>query len=365
MHPDGRSAPAGDFSLDLTPGWHQLANPFFGPINFADTTVVYQGAAMDLLSADGAGIMAAFAWTYDAGAKNYTLAYPPLAASPVLIPAWQGLWVKVYKACTLVIARPAAGGVSAPATAVAAKRLNASPLQVDWSLRLRASSAAGTDAECVAGVASPPLSIPKPPPADGGPVLTMGGANASAAGQYAVALAQSGTSAIIWKMQVSNLHAGQSVRVMTPDLSALPHDLSVVLEDPASGQTVYLRTSGGYSFTPRARETTRELRLTASRGGVTALQVQSLSGLASRSGGAQVAFTLSAAAACTVRVTNMAGREVRVVEEEKLRPAGNNIVLWDGRSHLGVKAPPGLYLLQVTAQTTSGQSVRAVSALRL
>jgi len=32
---------------------------------------------------------------------------------------------------------------------------------------------------------------------------------------------------------------------------------------------------------------------------------------------------------------------------------------------LGVKAPPGMYLLQVTARTTAGQSVRAVSSLKL
>ena len=60
-----------------------------------------------------------------------------------------------------------------------------------------------------------------------------------------------------------------------------------------------------------------------------------------------------------------AGRTVRVVEQGKPRAAGNNTVLWDGRSQTGVIAPPGMYLLQVTAEAESGEKVRALSPLRL
>jgi flagellar hook assembly protein FlgD len=95
------------------------------------------------------------------------------------------------------------------------------------------------------------------------------------------------------------------------------------------------------------------------------VQVQALTAQALRAGGAQVAFSLSAPAACTVSVMNVAGREVRLLEEGKLRPAGNSTIVWDGRNQLGTKAPAGLYLLQVTARTPAGQSVRVVSPLKL
>lgn len=363
IRPDGRSAPAGDFSIELTPGWHQLANPFFGPITFAEATVIYQGAAMDLLSASEVGIMAAVAWTYDTSTKNYALAYPPLGDSAVLIPAWQGFWVKAYKTCTLVLARPAASTAVAKPTTAQARTTSA--VKVDWSVRLRVSSAIGQDSECAVGTASRALTIPKPPPANGAPVSTLSAANSDRGGQYAVSLAQFSTSAIIWKLRIANLRAGQAVRVETPDLSSLPADLTPLLTDPVNGQSVYLRTSAAYAFTPRSGETERELKLTVSTERAAALQIGALTAAAVRSGGAQIAFTLSAPAACTVSIRNLAGREVRQLEEGKVRPAGNNLVLWDGRSRLGVKAPPGLYLLEISARTETGQSVRTIGSLKL
>lgn len=364
VHPTGRSAPAGDFNIDLTPGWHQLANPFFGPINFADATVTYQGAAMDVTSADSAGILAAFAWMYDNPSQSYVLAYPQINTQATLIPPWRGFWVLCSKPCTLTLSRPLSGlSVAASARPV---RRSATPLPtVDWLLPVKVSSAVGTDSACYAGTASRAVTIAKPPPPADIPMLTMGAGNAEQAGPFAVSLAQSSPSSIIWKMQVKNLRMGQPVRVSTPDLSRLPRESTLVLEDLATGQTVYLRTSADYVFTPGAGESVRQLRLTVSPRAVGGLQVQALSAEPVRAGGAQVSFTLSAPAACTVSVMNLAGREIRRVEEGKLHPAGNSTVLWDGRNQAGAKAPRGMYLLQFTAKTPTGQSVTSVRPLNM
>lgn len=360
VHPVGRSAPAGDFNVTLTPGWHQLANPYFGPINFADAAVTYQGATMDLVSADGAGVLAAFAWTYDSASSAYVLAYPQIGSQPTLIPAWRGFWVLCYKPCTLTLSRPLSG--MSVASARAMRQSTVAAPTVDWLIPLRVSSAAGADS-AYAGTASRALTIPKPPPAGDAPVLTMGVGNAKDAGPYAVSLAQSGLSGIIWKMQIKNLRPGQPVRVSTPDLSRLPAQAAALLEDLATGETAYLRTSAEYVFTPRTGETVRQLRLTVAPRETASLQLQALSAEPNRSGGAQVVFSLSAAAACNVSVMNLAGREVRRIEEGKLHPAGNNTVLWDGRNQAGAKAPRGMYLLQLTARTPTGQSVTAIKPL--
>lgn len=366
VHPTGRSAPAGDFSVDLSPGWHQLANPFFGPMSFRDATVTYQGATMDLSSAESSGIMGAFAWVYDSAAATYMLAYPRLGNTPSLIPAWRGFWVLCTKACTLTMSRPISGSaVRAAGVAPRVKISSQLPAEVAWTLPLRVSSVAGVDANSAVGVASRALAIPKPPAAGEAPVLTIGAANASEVAFNAVSLAQASASDVIWKMQVSNLRAGQTVRLSAPDLSPLPREAVPLLEDLATGQLVYLRTSADYVFTPRAGESQRQFRLTVGSRSAAPLQVQGLTTQAVRAGGARIAFTLSAPAACTVSVMNMAGREVRLLEEGKLRPAGNSTIVWDGRGQLGTKAPAGLYLLQVMARTPTGQSVRVVSPLKL
>ena len=78
IHPEGSTAPAGNFAIQLTAGWHQLANPFFGPIDFGSSTVTANSNTMDLASAETAGVFGAFAWTYSTNSNEYVLAYPDL-----------------------------------------------------------------------------------------------------------------------------------------------------------------------------------------------------------------------------------------------------------------------------------------------
>ena len=156
------------------------------------------------------------------------------------------------------------------------------------------------------------------------------------------------------------------MQISASDLSGLPKASVAVLKDTVTGQSVYLRTVGQYGFTPRDGETGRTLELSVTPRGVQALAIQSLTAQSVSAGrGAQVMFTLSAPATCAATVMNIAGRTVRVIEQGKVRAAGNNVVLWDGRNQTGATAPPGMYLLQVTAAADTGESVRAISPMRL
>ena len=51
---------------------------------------------------------------------------------------------------------------------------------------------------------------------------------------------------------------------------------------------------------------------------------------------------------------------MRELARSRAVSAGTNRLLWDGRSEPGVKLASGVYLLQLTATTEEGQSVRAV-----
>lgn len=363
---EGLSAPAGDFEILLTPGWHQIGNPFFSAIDFAEATVQYDGATYDLISADGKGILAAFCWTYDSDANTYSLIYPPIGEDRRWLQPWQGMWVLAYKECVLTLARPL-GTLSAGATGMrtaAARPARVDPLKVDWSVALRVQAGSARDSECFVGAASRELLLPGPPPAQDAPRLTIAPPGTQRAGGYAVSLAPTGQTNIIWRMKIENLRPGQTVELTAPDLSRLPTAAVAVLEDLSTRQTVYLRTVRKYAFMPREGETERSFELSVPRS-TSSLALQAVTAQAAPAGGAAISFTLSSPAACTVAVMNMAGRTVRILEEGKARPAGNNTLLWDGRSALGTKVPAGMYLLQVSANGPSGQNVRAMSTLRL
>lgn len=78
-----------------------------------------------------------------------------------------------------------------------------------------------------------------------------------------------------------------------------------------------------------------------------------------------MAFALSAPATCAVRVMNIAGRTVRMIERDRLRPEGLNEVIWNGRSDLGTLVPGGVYLITVEAAGDDGSKVSAMGGLSL
>lgn len=80
--------------------------------------------------------------------------------------------------------------------------------------------------------------------------------------------------------------------------------------------------------------------------------------------GAQVCFALSCGGNVSLRVLNIAGREVRCFTSIQASP-GPNTFLWDGRSNTGASAPAGAYLVELTALSPRGDRVKAVAPLHL
>lgn len=80
--------------------------------------------------------------------------------------------------------------------------------------------------------------------------------------------------------------------------------------------------------------------------------------------GAQFTVTLSAAAAVTVSVRNLAGVEVARLEPGWLE-AGSQLLSWNGQSRTGTTVPAGAYLVQVQARDPRGTSLSQLLSLRL
>ncbi len=354
--PAGNPAPSGSLSLNLAQGWHQLANPYFSAMDMSQATVRYLGTTMDLASADAANIMRQTMWTYDRANNDYNLIAPFLGIGGTSIEPWEGFWVKLEKACTLTLPRP--GTLAAPDRVVGPA---AAGEPDGWVARLCARGAGGQDSDNFFGVSdrlAQMAPLASPPPAGDGVDLSFraeGGGD-----RLAARFTPAGSVGARWQMQVEGV-PGEQVEVWCANPDAIPSGYAVTLSDPASGEQVSLRT-GRYRTTLRAGESLRPLDLRLTRTGG-ALTLTSLTAQPTRAGGAEVSFTLSAAARCTVKVLNIAGRTVRVLESDRQRPAGSAQVVWNGRSDSGAMAPSGVYLMQVEALGDDGTRSQAVRTL--
>ena len=355
--PTGAPAPAGDFGINLGPGWRALGNPYFGAIDLAGVTVTYQGTTMDLASADAANVMRRVAWRYSRADNSYKLLAPGLGLGPTRINALEGFWVLVAKDCRLTLPRP-----TSATAGVVTQQAPAAP--DGWVARLAVRGSGSTDTDNFFGISSAlagisPMACP-PPVGDGARLyfLDEGRPDARLKGRFSAVAAHN----LRWDFVVEGPSAGGDVELWCPDVTSIERGWSVTVDDPAAGKHADLRSGGRYRFTMRPAEEPRRLvlRLTQSAGPLT---LTSLTAQQTRAGGAQVAFTLSAAATCSVRVMNIAGRTVRLIEQGTLRPAGLNAVLWDGRSDLGPLVPAGVYLVTVEAAGEDGSKVKAMGSL--
>jgi hypothetical protein len=297
-------------------------------------------------------------WTYDEANNDYDLIAPFLEIGDSEIEQWEGLWVRVEKTCSLVLPRPGSVGVSAVSSAGESGRDG-------WMAKLVARGRGGVDGDNYFGVspriasAGPLVSPPGTP--EGVDIAFTGGSGAPTAGAFSAVEARE----LSWEMTVSG-SPGESIEVWCPNPDQIPRGWSVALIDEAAGSAVEMRRGARYRVDLRESESRRPLTLRLTHtGGL--LTLSGVSASATGVGGAQIAFTLSAAADCTVEVMNIAGRVVRVVERGVPRPAGASRVIWDGRSNGGLPVPAGMYLVRVAASGESGtrtQAMRTLSVMR-
>jgi hypothetical protein len=346
--PLGATAPSGPFGLQLQRGWQQLGNPFLSPMDFTAATVESGTVAMDLVSAEAAGIMRRFAWVYDTDSCDYELIDRVVGEEPRLIAPWEGFWVLVLKPCRLVFDR----------------YTEASATQMDtqdtprpaWSLQLVASTATSRDAANYVGVATQgaQLDVEAPPAFAPGVRLELRGRG----GACAAAFQRPSARGWSWDFTVTSDVPG-GVTLVAPDLSAVPAEYAISLMDRDAGRSIQLRTTPSYRYTATEAGLERHFRLTVRpRGAV--LAVTGTSATPTR-GGAEVRFVLSADAACDVEVLNLAGRLVRRIVTGRDCAAGQQVILWNGRNEGGVAVPNGTYLVRVRARSVGGEAAQGLS----
>ena len=370
----GTIAPAGAFAVTMQAGWQQVGNPFLAPLDFSTATVYSNSTTMDLASARSRRVMSNVAWVYDNSAGIYRLAYPDLGQGASQIPPWRGFWVYSFGACQLNLQRP--GTTTQGITPAAAGSASVTPASVpvqfsgnEFGLLLSASAGGATTPANYCGVASA-LSdywTPAPPPARSGVEMafTSGPQTAQATGPSMVSYAPKLTLDLKWAFVVSTPLAQASVTVACANVAKVPGNYNIILRDVDGGRQQSLRQQPQYTYTSAADGGVRHFELdivprTTAQVAVTGMMTQAV-----RGAGAQLMFTLSAPATTSVAVMNIAGIPIRTVESNRLRPAGANVAVWDGRNAGGAAVPGGMYLMRLEASDDSGNRVSALRTLNV
>ncbi|MBM3471726.1 MAG: hypothetical protein FJX75_00470 [Armatimonadetes bacterium] len=339
-------------------GWHMIGNPYQDEVDWSTVQFVTNGVRQNLDDAIASDVTEGILFWYDETRNGYDFVEPQRA---VLEPG-EGYWLHV-QVSTAVIIYPAtvtAGVTARPKPSAPTPR----PTIDNWKAQIVADVPGMSDACNYLGVAPNASSghdvaadVPEPP-AIGDSSVSLYFPHSdwgSASGAYTQDLRARAASAQEWRFDVVGPKDGTPVTLSWPSLNAtVPGELTLRLEDLATGRSVYMRGVTSYSFKASG---IRHFAVTAERAGTGGLQITALSAAQARDGSVVVTYELSTPAAVSAEVRNIAGRVVRGLIAGRNAAKGLQTLTWDARSDAGVKAPAGAYLLVLTARTADGQTV--------
>lgn len=352
------AAAATNIRIPFVAGWNQLGNPYVSDTDVLDASVIIGGTTYSLDQSNDSDFTRNYMWGYDGARKSYVLISADLPFSTPNIGKGAGFFFLGLRDGQLILKNPATA-----TSAVAASRPQS--LSVDWSVRIVAETENAADTDNFLGVCAEPdraNGILSPPAAVDN--FDFSFTKADGAGAHtATSFVKSLGTGQQWQAEVTCTRPGAQVKLNWPDLSVLPRDCRPILRDVATGASVYMRTSNGYSFALRSGETRRRFVIDISPKAGELLAIRSLQ-TGSGGGGAQIFYTLSAPAAVDIEIINLAGRAVRRLQSGT-PSSGACTAAWDGSTDSGSKAPAGTYLVRLSARSDDGQAVNAVQALAL
>lgn len=348
------------FPVQLGMGWQLIGNPFNSRLDWPACQVPAGGGLVTVGEAAASGWMLSYAWAYTPGV-GFQLVHESIPGARTQILPWEGFFVYANQPMTLILRRAGGGAAEAKANS------RSSGLGTGFSVNLVARCNDAVDGYNIMGIATDGafasgLVAAEPPiPSDGVSLsFTRPGSNQ----RYAVDIRSGSASAWSWEVEVRARAANSTVTVSLDDLRSLPRDLDVVITDAQTGRSVSARANAVYTFHTSDAGTPRRLTVTVQRRGQS-LRIEGLTADATARGTCSIAYTLSASAEVTVRVFNLAGREVARVADNVTQAAGAQVLTWNGRSLRGTALPSGTYLIQVEASADGAERSRASTRVSL
>lgn len=358
--------PNGGLLTTLEAGWNLISNPYTYEIKIADLLGVVEDDPATPLTwselVNNGYVNSALAY-YDKASNSYKYT----ESSVDRLAPHQAYWIYVNTFKPLRISWPP---VYAPGLANSGRATEtAQPwVQTDknWKLQLSARNGTTVDAHNYVGVTqdrkkAEQYSLMKPPMIPGGDlelaiVDTIKGAPTRMAQSF---IDRAGRKE--WTVNVRATKPGD-VTLTWPNLGSLPKNVRFRLTDASAGVTKDLRASSGYTFS-MPQEGTREFKLTLEIGGLTKPVIGNVLVAPAGKGPSSpinVSYALSADAMVSVRILSSSGKEVFTLSRGRAESAGENTVTWMLRDSANRAVAPGVYNVEIMAETPAGERVRKV-----
>jgi hypothetical protein len=169
-----------------------------------------------------------------------------------------------------------------------------------------------------------------------------------------------------WKVLVDVKEAGP-VTLTWPNIATVPKSNRFRITDTVSGVSRSMRQSSGYTFTmnePGTRVFTVISEPDTGGGAVIGNVTVNGNGRGSDSA-FTINYTLASAATTNVRILSGSGKEVYVALRGRADSVGENQVTWNTRDSAGRNVAPGIYRVEIVAETENGQRVRKIVPLNV
>ena len=341
-------------------GWNMIGCPFTSSVEWGSAYFVTNGVRQNLAQAVAAGVTEGVLFSFHSTVAGgyYEFSPDPLAA---VMEPFAGYWLHVLKDTTLVLYPPALSLTQTPAPVAVGK-------SDGWRFQLIASAADALDPCNYVGVSSaapagysPAYAVGEPPSVDSRLRVSLVEDQWGERSGYYAQVVKPAAARQSWEVEVACELTNVEVTLRWPELNAqVPTGTTLLLQDLDSGEEIFMRTSGGYSFRSGSEGTVRHLRLVAVQGEAGNLSLSGVSAQAATGGTVAITYALSQPGELTAEVRNISGVAIKRFASQRSAGGTVELLMWNGRSDRGSKAPPGRYLLRLTARTDDGQTVQAI-----
>ena len=350
--------------MQLKPGWNLIGNPYPFPIQLGQIVGV-TGANPnrsytfeELVNVNAISGFAAY-W------ENATQTYKFISGGTAVMQPNVGYWMYVPTVQEFTIKFPPVYAEFVPGITVRASD-GWTGSNGKWRLNLAARSKASIDDQNYVGVVSTAneansLRVYKPPMAPTQDVElsikdSVSGKPMSMAQSYAT-----GTGRHEWSIFVRSVGGG-STTLTWPNLGSTSKNLRFRLLDVATGSLRDMRQVSGYTFNA-APDSQREFRVQVETGNTSKVVIGDVVvSRPTRGAGSTVSisYALSVDAVTTVRILGATGREIYSVTQGRADRAGSNNVAWALRDNANRAVAPGVYRVEILAETSAGDRVRKI-----
>lgn len=359
----------GGLVTNLRPGWNQIGNPYSYPIplsqlvGFAEDNPSRSLTWAEMVQNQLVSPSLAF-WQRDpADPTSGSYAFTGSNAD-TLLPN-QGYWIYVTSFQPVRLSWPPVFTAGLPGSTRSQQAANAwTQSDKQWRLNLVARTDSGVDSSNFIGVAknkaeATRLRVYEPPRSPNASVeLSVLDTVDGKPARLAQVLSET-SGRREFKVNVRANDAGD-VTLLWPNVNSIPRNVRVQLVDTTTNTTRDLRFASSYSFKMEANST-REMKVQIEPGLATKAVIGNV--IVTRpSKDVRAPFTinysLSSSANTTIRVLGSNGGEVYTVTRGRADRVGENSATWTMRDNANRAVAPGVYQVEIVAETSTGERVR-------